>query len=154
MPSKAGKQNLPRFIAHNRWNPEVSHRTDHKAAVNLPLHMRLNFLYRIGSQISRQLHQPEQVLHPPHGPPLRQLNKRVHLAYIRPTSWKIGHLSFGDVVKHPPLSPALAAVHELKPPAPPRVKRMRDAEKLFAIVLIGCSSHPMPTVQRKEEYRQ
>lgn len=86
----------------------------------------------------------QQVCDAGDGPSSRLFHKRIEGANIRPRRGKIRLAAiFGDIV-NAPLSPALAAIDQFKSPAAPRMERMRDREKLFCMVCIGCSSRPTP----------
>ena len=108
------------------------------------LHIRPIFLYPLGLELPHQCGQPQHVFDPGHCPPSGQDHKGVRLAHISPIRWKIGQLPILGVIKYSPLPPALAAIHELKFPAAPGMKKVSYSKFLFCMWRIGCSSRPMP----------
>jgi hypothetical protein len=95
------------------------------------LHIRLNFIYMHRLEISEQSGKPNQVFDPGYGLPLREDHKGIGFHDIGPACWKKGHLPILSVVKHPPLPPALAAIHIFKLQSPPGVKRVRHPKIMF-----------------------
>jgi hypothetical protein len=90
------------------------------------------------------LGQAQQVLESTHRSPSGEHYERIDLTGIGPSGWEIGHLPIRGVVKHPPLAPALAAIHKLKPLSTPWVKRVGYTKILFWMLCMGCSSRSMP----------
>lgn len=113
--------------------------------------MRLNFLYIHVGGFRDHGRQLEQVRHAGNRAALRLFHKGVFWAGIGPGGWQMGLATvFCDVIDAP-LSPALAMIDQFKSSPMPRMKRMRNSEKLFCLVCIGCSSQPMPRGKLKLE---